>query len=226
MHLVPNRQKDPKKKKKQPPSLAGVPLSVVFAEGDAIEAVRERGKGPIALEPPFHVSDEDAYLVLPDDIGMEIVDIVSDGDLDLLRESLRDGLVVRGSVAKDDDGRQVLEASEAHTPASLVETLEPSAEVVIGAGSDPIAEANELPALRCTVASRFIDDDGLERVLRRAEYLGISWSPSADGELSGVDPTYVWSRRQTGGRVCVELALFLEYEELVVVLRPVAFVAG
>ena len=56
-------------------ALAGVPLTVVFAEGEAIDAAHTSGGGSIRLEPPYHVADDDAYLVLPDDIGMEIVDI-------------------------------------------------------------------------------------------------------------------------------------------------------
>jgi hypothetical protein len=75
------------------------------------------------------------------------------------------------------------------------------------------------------MASVFFDDEGLERVLREPEHVGVSWRvPENRRDLIGVDPTYVWSRRLTD-RVGVELALFLEYEELVVLLRPLAFVA-
>ncbi len=208
---------------KKATQLAGVPLSVVFAEASEIEAARDAGAEHIKLEPPFHLSDVDAYLVLPDDIGVEIVDIVQDGDLELLHESMRDGLVVVGAVAKNGDNSVVLEVSERHVPATLIPELEFAAEIAVGAGEDPVALANALPQLQCTVASRFIDDDGLERVLRRAEHLGVGWAVPPSGELGGVEPSYVWSRRQPDGRVGVELALFLEYEEIVVVLRPVAF---
>src|SRR5689334_4222796 len=75
-------------------SLAGVPLSVVFADGAELARVRDDGEGSVRLVPPFHVSDEDAYLVLPDDIGVDLLDILRDGDVDLVHEAMRDGLVV------------------------------------------------------------------------------------------------------------------------------------
>ena len=80
--------------------IAGTPLSIVFADGEAIAAVRERGEGTVALSPPFHVSDEDTYLLLPDDIGLELVDMFRDGDVDLLAEAMRDGLVAIGAIEK------------------------------------------------------------------------------------------------------------------------------
>ena len=41
-------------------------------------------------------------------------------------------------------------------------------------------------------------------------------------DMAGVDPTYAWSRRLSDGRIGIEAALFCEYEEHVVVLRPAA----
>ena len=70
----------------------GVPLSIVFADGDAIHAAARGASRSIRLTPPFHVSDEDAYLVLPEDIGGEIVDILRDGDAELLAEAMRDAM--------------------------------------------------------------------------------------------------------------------------------------
>src|SRR4030095_15366789 len=78
---------------------AGVPLSVAFAEGDAINKVISEGHRTLTLEPPFHVAEHDAYFVVPDDIGMELVDILRDGDLDLLDETLRDSVLVQGTIA-------------------------------------------------------------------------------------------------------------------------------
>jgi hypothetical protein len=58
-------------------------------------------------------------------------------------------------------------------------------------------------------------------MLTSDEWAGISWRvPKDRKDLAGVDPTYAWSRRLSGGRVGIEAALFVEYEELVVVLRP------
>src|SRR5688500_18539153 len=81
--------------------IRGLPLSVVFAEGEAIDAIRSRGVGTLELAPPFHVSDSDVYLVLPEDIGLELADMFRDGDIDLLEEAMRDGIVAIGTIAKE-----------------------------------------------------------------------------------------------------------------------------
>lgn len=201
--------------------IQGVPLSIVFAEGEAIEALRARGEGSLALQPPFHVSDEDAYLVLPEDIGLELVDMFRDGDVDLLEEAMRDGLIAIGSIEKEGRGKIVLSVEQCARPAELMREL-PFAETIgVGRGVDPLPVLNQLEHVQCTVAGGFVDDRGLEAMLRKREYAGISWRvPAADKHLAHVDPTYVWSKRQPDGRVGIECALFTEYEELVAVLKP------
>ena len=95
----------------------GVPLSVCFATGEDIELCRSAGRGVLTLEPPFHLSENDMYLVLPDDIGMEIVDIMRDGDVDLLGESMRDGLLVLGTMERSARARVQLHVEHTATPA-------------------------------------------------------------------------------------------------------------
>ena len=208
---------------------ASAPMSVVFADAEAIEAVRQRGEGPIVLSPPFHVSEADAYLVLPDDIGIEIVDIMRDGDIELLHEAMRDGLIVQGTIEQKARGVVELFAEAAVTPADLL-TPEGAygAKVSIGAGTDPLETINQLEHLQCTVVSDLLDDDGLDRVLRSNEYVGIGWRAACDKEqlLGGVDPTFVWARKRGPGVVGIEAALFMEYEELVMLIRPVELVAA
>jgi len=206
-------------------ALQGTPLSVVFAQGEAIERVRARGEGEILLEPPYHLSDDDAYLVIPEDIGMELVDIAEDGDLALLAETLRDGLLVIGEIVRQRGGVVHLVAERAVTPAEALPRLPYGATVVVGGGEDPVAAVNALPHVRVTVLGALVDDDSLERLLRAPERLGVSWRQSADAPDQSVDPTYTWSRRAAPGRVGIELALFREYEEWVVLLRPVELVA-
>jgi hypothetical protein len=203
--------------------IEGVPLSIVFAESESIEALRRSGEGPLVLEPPFHVSDEDAYLVLPEDIGLEFPLMFRDGDLDLLEEAMRDGLIAIGSIAKEGRGKIVLSVEHSARPSELLSTL-PFAETVgIGRGIDPLPILNGLAHVQCTVASRFVDEEGLDTMLEKREYAGISWRTSKeDKHLKHIDPTYVWSKRQPDGRIGIECALFSEYEELVAVLRPAA----
>lgn len=200
----------------------GVPISVVFADGEALAQVREHGAQRVALEPPFHVSDDDVYLVLPSDIGLELVDIFADGDADLLDESMAEGVLVLGGIEREGKGRVVLEIEEAIVVRDLLAGDFPyAAEVEVGAGVDPVVELNGLPEAQVTMQSQLIDDDGLEHMLRRESHIGVSWRvPKDEPTMAGVDPTYAWSRRRKDGSVGIEAVLFTEYEELVMVLRP------
>lgn len=210
-------------------AFVGTPLTVVFAEAESIEQVRRAGEGVLPLEPPYHVSDDDAYLVLPDDIGVEIVDILRDGDQELLADAVREGLLVLGAVLRKGRGVVELHVEEAVTPAdALAAGMEYGASVEVGGGDDPVRAANELGHVQCTMVSALLDDEGLERILRAEEHVGTSWRvpPHAADRLVGVEPTYAWSRRLAPGRVGIELALFSEEEELVAVVRPVELVAA
>ena len=222
MHLVAQPSKTAAAAPSAHEVFSGVPLSIVFAEGDAIAAVVRGEAEMIALSPPFHVSDEDAYLVLPEDIGTEIVDILRDGDLDLLSEALRDGLLVIGSIEREGRRVELVIESFAVPAKALAEGL-PYAETVVIASIDGALETlNALDHVQITVCSALVDEDGLSEVLSNAEYVGPSWqAPETTAKHSaGIEPTFVWSRRQRDGRVGIELALFSEYEELVVLLRP------
>ncbi|HEX2675633.1 MAG TPA: hypothetical protein VHM19_03315 [Polyangiales bacterium] len=202
----------------------GSGLVVVFAEADEIARVREAGSGLIALQPPYHMSEEDTYLLLPDDIGEEIVDILRDGDSELLAEAMRDGLLVQGEVGKNPRGPgMVLDAELACSVASVLgKSNHYAAHVAISAGADALRALNTLPHVQCTTLSALVDDDGLESMLRAdEEFIGCAWRPPASVKrLSDIEPTYAWSRRIDAQHVGIELALFREDEELVAVLRP------
>lgn len=201
--------------------LAGLPLSVVFADGDAIRAVAARGEGAIPLAPPFHVSDDDTYLVLPDDIGLELVDMFRDGDVDLLAEAMRDGLCAMGVIERAGKGKVELFVERCAAPEVLLRRMPFADRVGFGRGVDPVPQLNELEHAQLTVASAFVDARGVAAMLTADEWAGVSWRvPKDRKDLSGVDPTYAWTRRRGDGDVGIEAALFVEYEELVVVLRP------
>lgn len=208
--------------------LSGVPLTVVFADGDALRAVLEAGEGELALVPPYHVSDDDAYLVLPDDVGLELVDMFKDGDLDLLTDAMRDGMVAIGAVERSatQKGKVCLHVEEAVNAADVLARMPYAERVGFGRGVDPAPLLNALPQAHVTVASAFVDDIGVEQMLRRPEWAGVAWRVPRDRkDLTGVDPTFCWSRRDREGHVGIEMALFVEYEELVAVLRPARLVS-
>ena len=217
MSLSPVRESDA-------PSLAdvvcGLPLAVAFAEGEAIEAAR-RGED-LTLAPPFHVSDDDAYLVLPDDIGIEIIDIFADADHDLLGESFRDGVVVVGETEGDGRGGFSLAVESLVGIDGLMggTTLPYGSEVWVGGPYDPVEVLNDLDAAQVTVASQLVDENGFRKMLETPRFLGASWTA---GGASG-ESTYAYARHLDEGRVGIEAALFVEYEELVMLLRPAVLV--
>jgi hypothetical protein len=211
--------------------LAGAPLTIVLAESDAITRAVNAGEGAsIPLLPPFHVSDDDCYLVLPEDIGGELAAMFEDGDVDLLAEAMRDGLVVVGVVEKEGRGKVALHVDACVRPEALLDRMPYAHRTEIGRGADPIAALNGLDEARITVASELIDEAGLEKMMRacagKGEHAGVSWrAPKDRKDLAGVDPTYAWSKRMDGG-VGIEAVLFSEYEELVMLLRPAMLVAA
>jgi hypothetical protein len=173
--------------------------------------------------PPFHVSDDDAYLVLPEDIGVELREMFADGDVDLLADAMREGLFVVGTLEKEGRGKMRLAVDDAEIVERLLAKMPYADTVEIGRGADPIAALNALPQCRNTVASAFVDVAGFQKMVRASEQAGPSWRAPADRkDMAGVDPTFAWTKRLADGRIGVEAALFCEYEELVVVLRPVA----
>ncbi len=210
-------------------SIVGSPLCVVFADADQIRAAR-RGATEITLTAPFHVAAEDAYWVVPDDIGLEIIDILNDGDRELLDEALRDSVVVlgeleiRGKTAtlRVDDVLDALEMVADETPHAEVTKLKKG----LGAMSpmdtsrdETILALNKREAFQCTVSSAFLDRQGFSKMLNERDYVGMSWRAPEGLGLDGIDPVHVWSRR-VGNKISVELVLFHEYEELTVVFRP------
>ncbi len=205
----------------------GVPLTVVFADTEALAALREGDVHRVALEPPFHVSDEDVYLVLPSDIGLELVDIFADGDDELLTEAIDEGLLVLGSIEREGRGKVLLEVEESIGLRALLEGALPySVRVPVGGTTDPVELLNSMEQSQVTISSELVDEEGLESMLANETHIGASWRVPANADhLAGVDPTYVFSRRLQDGSVGIEAALFAEYEELVMVLRPAVLVA-
>lgn len=202
----------------------GAPLTLAFATGEDIAEVK-KGADVLPLIAPFHVSDDDTYLVLPEDIGMEIIDILRDGDMELLGEAMRDGLLVFGSLEKAGKGRMVLAIDHAIVPSEAMRGGLPygSSVKLRGMDADALASINALDPVQVTVCSALVDEEGLEQMLGTPEFVGTSWRAPAQLQRKGaaVDPTFVWSKRLPDGRVGVELALFTEYEEVVALLRPV-----
>lgn len=219
MHLVPGNARTGSTQ--TGPTFTGLAFSFAISDADSIAALRTAGAGRIALAAPYHMSDDDAYLIVPEDIGTEVVDIMRDGDHDLLQETLRDGLLAVGQLERGDDG-MVLVVERCQTPREALASGLAHTEEFQLAGPDPVRRINQLGHVQCTTLSALVDEDGLEQMLRESEYLGASWTldPQLIKRLGNVDPTYVWSRRIDDDTVSIELALFTEDDEIVTLLRP------
>ncbi len=205
--------------------LSGAPLGIVLAEAEAILAARNGTSSVIPLLPPFHVSDDDCYLVLPEDIASELIEMFRDGDVDLLAEAMRDGLVVIGVVEKEGRGKVNLHVEACAAPETLLPKMPFAHSARVGRGHDPIPQLNAIDEAYVTVSSKLVDEAGLEKMLKKPEQASASWRPPPRRkDLAGVDPTYAWSRQQRDGSVGIEAVLFSEYEELVMLLRPARLV--
>lgn len=203
-------------------AVRGAPLSVVFADGEAVAGTLG-GAPAVPLEPPVHLSDEDVYLLLPDDIGMEVIDIFADGDEELALECLRDGVVVLGEQRREGPGRVLLEVEERSSAQALLDGGLPyDAEVWVGGPYDPVEVLNDLDAAQVTVGTRLIDDRGLESILRRRTFVGPSWRAARPVTAAADAPeaTYALTRHRADGTIGIEAVLFVEYDELVMLLRP------
>ncbi len=198
----------------------GLAFCLAITDADSIAALREAGEGRIALAAPFHMSEDDAYLIVPEDIGLELIDILRDGDLELLHETLRDGLLAVGQLERAERG-MMLSVERCITPLTALKEGLPHTEQLSPEGTDPVRRINQLGHVQCTTLSALVNDEGLEQMLRSEEYVGTSWTldPALEKRLGQVEPTYVWSRRRQDG-VSVELAVFSGVDEVVLLLRP------
>ncbi len=203
----------------------GVPLPVVFADPADCEALRAGERQAFVPSTPPQMAADDRYLVVPDDIGIELLDIVREGDEDLWHEVLRDSVLLEGPCERWSGGQLALLVEQVVGLGEWFARTGPYAcQLGVGPGlPDPLERLRREPALRCNVVGGLLDEEGLDRVLASAEFLGVGWRPPARYRLEGVQPTLLWSRRTPDGAAAVELALFEEFEDLSVLLRPVRF---
>lgn len=201
---------------------SGAAMVVVFAGGDDLRGLEAAGSGALPLAPSYSISGEDAYLVLPEDIGDEIVDILRDGDAELLAEAMTEGLLVVGRIRHERGRGPELIAQMCMTPAAALGAPMPyAARQAVGGEVDAPMRINRLAHLQCTTLSALFDDEGLDAILRTPSHIGPSWRVSKRLEALGeVEPTHVWSRHLGPGRVGIELALFAEEDDLVALIRP------
>jgi len=196
----------------------GVPLAVLFASGEEINAAKNEDREHLVTTSAPLVSDDDAYLVVPDDIGDEIVDILADGDLELLNETFRDSLLVSGGLTREAGVVRLLIDGALSPQDAFREAMPYAQQVSVGGDSDPVQFANRMNHCQCTMLSAFLDDEGLDAMLRAESYVGMSWRMG-----SGISPTYAYSRRLPDGAIGVEFALFVEEDDLIALMRPARF---
>lgn len=208
------------------PSLAEVfgalPLSIVYARRADLPAAREGGRIP--LTPPFHVSDDDAYLLVPDDVGLGLVDVFAHANERALSDVLRTAVLVLGVIERE--GRTTfLEIDDAARLGPMLGQMRYFLEQ--SADESALLALNGLEQAQVTVASELVDEAGLDAMLVGVQHIGPTWRvPPHRKDLAEVDPTHAWSRRLPDGRIGIEMVVFQEYEELVALLRPAALRPG
>ncbi len=204
----------------------GVPLPVLAVAAERIEALASGVEDELCFPGSFPLAPEDRYLLLPEDIALDLVDILADGDEELWAETLRDGLLVEGACEHYTDGVTRLLVRAGHNPGEWFRSARGYARTLgVGPGSpDPLQRLNRDAGLRCTMLGGLLDEEGLDRVLAAPCFLGVGWRPPARYALQGLCPTWVWSRRLPDGSAAVEFVLFQEEDELSAMLRPVRFV--
>ena len=117
MHLVESTRDDTQSVMM---ACSGAAMVVVFASGDDLRSLQSAGAGRLPIAPAYSISGEDTYLVLPEDIGDEIVDILRDGDGELLGEAMTEGLLVVGRIQHQRSCGPVLVAQSCMTPAAAL----------------------------------------------------------------------------------------------------------
>lgn len=204
-----------------------VPLSVVLAEAEEVERLRsDATPRAVTLLPPYHVSETDTYLVVPIDLGTDLIEIFADGDIDLVHATVRESVLVSGEVERRGRGQYTLFAEQAVTAEdAFVGGLSYGATVRLGGLGDPLRVLNRMPHVRVTMLSALLDPDGLAAALGGEQFAGVGWRVPRElaAQLRSLQPTYVWTRRIAEG-VGIELGLFAEDDELVALARPALLV--
>lgn len=205
----------------------GAPLVLLFADAQELQPARMRGSGTIEVTAGYSLSEDDTYLVVPDDVGEEIVDILRDADHDLLEEALDESLLVLGDLQRGAGGRTTMAAEFAVSVSQAFrDGLPYAASVALSSEPGWLRQLNQLSHVQCTMVSALMDGEGLQAVLDNPRYVGVSWrSPADTPSLASLSPTYVMSHRR-GSRIGLELALFAEDDELVALVRPAEVLAA
>lgn len=195
--------------------LCGKPLTIATADAAAIAALREGLVSELAITPPIHVSDHDAYLLVEPQGADVPLTPSTDAPALLLR-----ALVVEGTLARQ-RGRVMLSVADRWEPLALVDEKPFDATLRMRRNVDLLPALNRLPFAHCSTGAHLFDRRGLDQVVRSRSFVGPSWAPELpDDEEADTDATWVWSRRTTGA-VNVHLAVLGEYEERYALINPV-----
>lgn len=200
----------------------GAPLVILFADAEELQPSRQRGGGTIEVSAGVSLSDDDTYLIVPDDVGDELVDILRDADRELLEETLDESLLVLGDLHRGAEGRTVVAADFAMSVTEAFrQGLPYAAQVPVDGQGGGLRSLNQLAHVQCTMVSALMDTDGWRSVLRQSNYIGVSWrSPADTPSLASLSPTFVVSNRSGDGHIGLDLALFVEDDDLVALVRP------
>jgi hypothetical protein len=201
---------------------AETPLVVAFAARDDLGDVAPDQRLALASTP--EISQDDAYLVLPNRARDHLVNAFARGQSGRLSEWFSEAWVVRADV---DGGRAPRLWIGAAWRASARLAGRPGRVVSMGALGDPMRVINRLPFIESLARGGLLDARGAEAILSRGSYVGVSrmGMPELGLGADTVEPTFVWTERlgrETRVRVALAAA---EDDSPIALLAPLTLVA-
>lgn len=201
---------------------AEMPLVVTFAARDGLADVAAGQRLPLAATP--EISQDDAYLVMPNRARDHLVNAFARGQLGRLAEWFSEAWVVRADV---DGGRAPRLWVGAAWRASALLAGRPGRVVSMSALGDPMRVINRLPFIASLARGGLLDARGAEAILSRGSYVGVSrmGMPELGLGADTVEPTFVWTER-LGRETRVRVALAAAEDDApIALLSPLTLVA-
>lgn len=198
------------------------PLVVTFAARDDLSALAADQRLALAATP--EISQDDAYLVMPNRAREHLVTAFAKGQTGRLAEWFSEAWVVRADV---DGGRSPRLWIGAAWRASALLAGRSGRVVSMGGLGDPMRVINRLPFIESLARGGLLDTRGAEAILSRGSYVGVSRMGIAELGLGAdtVEPTFIWTERE-GRETRVRVALAAAEDDApLALLSPLTLVA-
>ncbi|MBK6535203.1 MAG: hypothetical protein IPF99_38465 [Deltaproteobacteria bacterium] len=198
------------------------PLVVTFAARDDLSELASGQRLALASTP--EISQDDAYLVMPQRAREHLVAAFARGQSGRVAQWFSEAWVVRADV---DGGRSPKLWIGAAWRASSLLSGRAGRVVSMGGLGDPMRVINRLPFIESLARGGLLDAQGAEAILSRGSYVGVSrmGMPELGLGADTVEPTFVWTERD-GHETRVRVALAAAEDDTpIALLSPLTLVA-